>query len=195
MIRIAHFKKTAMKKITCIFFAVAMSFMTQAQNKYFTRSGKVTFSASTPLETIEAENDKGTSVIDAATGQVEFSVLMKAFLFEKALMQEHFHENYVESDKFPKSTFKGTIANMKEIDLGQNGTYKAQIKGELTLHGITHPLETVAVLTVSHGKLVAVTEFQVALAEYGIEIPSIVREKISKVVAVKLDASYAVLSN
>ena len=100
-----------MKRFILILAAAATTLFASAQTKYFTKNGRVFFNASSPLEKIEAINDKSTSVIDLSTGQIEFGVLLKAFLFERALMQEHFNENYVESDKYPKAIFKGMIAD------------------------------------------------------------------------------------
>ena len=177
------------------FTAFIISLAVTAQVRYFTRDAKVSFSASTPLEKIEADNSKGTSVIDAATGQVEFAVLMKAFLFEKALMQEHFHENYVESDKYPKSMFKGTITNFKEVNLKKDGSYPVTVEGQLTLHGVTRDLKCSGTVTVRGGALSANVVFPITLADYNITIPSLVKDKVSKVVIVTLNADYAVLNN
>ena len=77
------------------------------QNRYFTKSGNIVFNAGTMLEDIEGVTNTSSSVFDANTGQIEFAVLIKGFEFKRALMQEHFNENYLESDKFPKSIFKG----------------------------------------------------------------------------------------
>ena len=184
-----------MNKILLILTAIAFSASAGAPNKFFTRSGKVVFSASTPFEKIEAENDKGTSVLDPVTGQVEFAVLMKAFLFEKAMMQEHFNEKYVESDMYPKSVFKGTIENLGTIDFKKDGVYKLTASGLLTLHGITKTVQVSGILTVSKGVIMTSSEFQVAAADYGIEIPSLVRDKIAKVVTIKTEATYEVLNN
>ena len=184
-----------MKKTILLLAAVAGIASATAQTKYFTREGNIRFSASTPLEKIEAENNKGTSVIDAATGQVEFAVLMKAFVFEKALMQEHFHENYVESDKYPKSTFKGTITNIKEVLFKKDGTYPVTVEGQLTLHGVTHDVKASGTIVMRNGNPVANIVFPVLLADYNIAIPSLVRDKISKSVTVTVDAAYAVFSN
>src|SRR5688572_4970867 len=105
-----------MNKLIMMFVAIVMLVSThvQGQSKYFTKEGRAQFVSKAPLEEIEAVNKKVTSVLDASTGQLEFSVLMKAFEFQKALMQEHFNENYVESDKFPKATFKGKIENFND---------------------------------------------------------------------------------
>ena len=95
-----------------------------AQDKYFTKSGHISFFSSTPMENIEGNNTTASSVLDARSGKMEFAVLMKAFKFEKALMEEHFNENYVESGKYPKATFAGAITNFSGVDLKKNGTYK-----------------------------------------------------------------------
>jgi hypothetical protein len=184
-----------MKKIIIFLAAISLSGSVLAQGKYFTRTGKVTFIASTPLEKIEPVNDKGNSVLDASTGRVEFAVLMKAFVFEKALMEEHFQEKYVESDKYPKSVFKGTIDNLKDIDFARDGDYKVLASGQLTLHGVTRPIKMTGMLTVSKGALMVSTEFKIAVADFNIVIPSLVREKIAKEVTVKTDASYYVMNN
>src|ERR1700682_4428284 len=106
---------TAMKKVKLILFSLLtvclFSTCGFAQSKYFTKSGSINFDASGPLEDIKAENKKATFVLDAKSGAIELAVLLKAFEFERALMQEHFNENYVESDKYPKSTYKGKITN------------------------------------------------------------------------------------
>src|SRR6476620_3508149 len=121
-------EKNIMKKtiytaaLALISFCMIQS-ASMAQSKYFTKSADITFDASGPLEDIKAENKKATFVLDAKTGAIELAVLLKAFEFERALMQEHFNENYVESDKFPKSTYKGKITNFSDVDLSKDGSY------------------------------------------------------------------------
>ena len=128
-----------MKKIILIVVLFITATNIQAQTKFFTKAGKITFDATSPSspDKIYGTNDKATSVIDAASGAMEFALLMKAFAFDKALMQEHFNENYVESDKFPKAVFKGSITNMKEVNLQKDGSYPIKVKGNLTMHGVT----------------------------------------------------------
>ncbi|MBP7246083.1 MAG: YceI family protein, partial [Bacteroidia bacterium] len=101
--------------LSIIVMLVLFSAQSDAQNRYFTRTGKVYFLSDAPLEKIDAKNSQATSIFDATSGQFEFAVLMKAFEFEKALMMEHFHENYVESDKYPKAVFKGVISNIAKV--------------------------------------------------------------------------------
>jgi len=156
-----------------------------AQIKYFTKAGKITFYSKAPLEDIEAVNNKVTCVWDVNTGQIELAVLMKGFEFEKGLMQEHFNENYVESDKYPEAVFTGIIENSKTISLTDN-VFSVKVNGSLTIHGVTNPLNTTAVITVKNGVVAASSDFTIALADYKISIPSIVADKINKSIAISL---------
>lgn len=180
-----------MKRILFI-IALATSISASAQERYFTRGASVSFFAdgSNTPEKIEAHNGQGTSVFDAKTGQFEFAVLMKAFEFEKALMQDHFHENYVESEKFPKSNFKGNVVDMSKVDLTKDGSYPVKLKGNLTLHGVTKEVLTDAVFTVKGGKVNGSSTFKILLADYKVEIPNLVKDKISKDVRIVVDANY-----
>jgi polyisoprenoid-binding protein YceI len=163
----------------------------QAQDKYFTRNGKVNFVSDAPLEKIPATNTQGTSVFVTQTGQFEFAVLMKAFEFEKALMQEHFNENYAESDKFPKAGFKGVITNITTVNLLKDGVYPITVKGKFTMHGVTNDKTIEGTIEVKDGKVVGKSNFEVNINDYGIQIPSLVRDKVSKIVKVTVEAPYA----
>lgn len=181
-----------MKKLIASIVLLSTVFFVNAQStRFFTKNGKIFFSASSPLEKIEATNEKATSIIDASTGAIEFAVLMKAFTFEKALMQEHFNENYVESDKYPKATFKGNIVDMKAVDLKKNGIYPVKVKGMMTIHGETKEVTTDGTLTVRDGNITeGKSEFNILLEDYNIVIPSVVKDKISKDVKIKVDLNY-----
>jgi polyisoprenoid-binding protein YceI len=161
--------------------------LTQAQDKYFTKSGKIEFYSKAPLEDIEAKNKTAQVVLDTKTGALQFSVLMKGFEFQKALMQEHFNENYVESDKFPKADFKGTVVNNNAINYTKSGTYNAKVKGQLTMHGITKDVEASGTVKVDGGELKTASTFNVQLSDYGIKIPAIVKDKISNTVKIVVD--------
>lgn len=160
--------------------ALLLPFASEAQVRYSTRTGDVSFFSATPAENIEAVNHKATSVFDVTTGQVEFSLLMKAFEFEKALMQEHFNENYMESSKFPKATFKGKLDKVSDVNFSKDGTYTTNISGDLTIHGITQKVTTPVTITVKGTAVGAATKFGVTLKDYGIEIPSLVADKVGK---------------
>jgi hypothetical protein len=179
------------KLIFAILMFTTTAIAVNGQSRYFTKNGKVFFSASSPLEKIEANNEKATSIIDVSSGAIEFAVLMKAFIFDKALMQEHFNENYVESDKFPKATFKGSVTNIKSVDLTKNGVYPVKVKGMLTMHGETKEVLADGSLTVKDGGITAgKSQFKILLEDYKIEIPSVVKDKISKEVQIDVDLNY-----
>lgn len=162
-----------------------------AQSKYYTRDGKIKFFSSTPMEDIEALSNDVSSVFDINTGKVEFGVPMKSFTFEKALMQEHFNEDYVESDQYPKAKFKGVFELPEGFDPKKPGEYKVKAKGKLTLHGITRDIEEQGTITITKdGKISAECIFEVKPADYEIEIPSTVRDKIAKTVEVTVKMNY-----
>lgn len=160
-------------------FVATVSQWAQAQEKWFTKAGHITFLSKSPLENIEAQNKKVTCVVNATTGQIEFAVLMKAFEFKKALMEEHFNENYVESDKFPKGTFKGQIDNIKEVNFKKNGTYPTTVSGSMTIHGETKAVTAKGTITIKDGKAIAKSDFNLLLSDYKIAIPAAVKDNLS----------------
>jgi polyisoprenoid-binding protein YceI len=161
-----------------------------SQTVQMTRSGQVSFFSKTPMENIEAVNNEVTSLIDTGKGEIVFAILIKSFHFDRALMEEHFNENYLESNKFPKATFQGKITNSTKIDFTKNGTYEAAIEGDLTIHGIKQRQAATGTLVVANGKISASSIFTVKLADYKVEIPSLVAEKISKTVEIHVNCRY-----
>jgi polyisoprenoid-binding protein YceI len=179
-----------MQKILVVLALVVFGAVPAAvAQKYFTRDAKIQFNSDTPMEKIEAKNKTATAVLDAATGNVEFAVLIKGFQFAKALMQEHFNENYMESDKFPKAIFKGNVSNMSEVNVSKDGTYNAKVKGKLTMHGVTKDVEMPGSVKVSGGKLEVASTFNIACADYNISIPSVVKDNIAKEIKVVVNAA------
>ena len=178
-----------MKKIILVALTVFSVITLNAQDKFFTKSGNITFESKAPLENIEAHNKSVTSVLDTKTGNMQFAVLMKGFEFEKALMQEHFNENYVESHKFPKAEFKGQVVNNNEINYTKDGTYNAKVKGKLTIKGETKDVETNGTIVVKGGKVMTNSTFNISLSDYKVEIPKIVKENISNNVKIVVDCS------
>lgn len=173
-----------MKRI--IIFCALISFGLQLQaQKYMTQNGVISFFSSTPIEDIEATNNQVSSVINAENGEIAAILLMKAFNFKKALMQEHFNEKYVESDKFPKSIFKGKIANMGELQFN-NDKEKAIIQGDLTIHGVTNPIEVVGTISQKGSDIELIVEFDVKVEDYNIKIPGTVRDNIAETIKVNL---------
>ncbi len=158
-----------------------------AQDRYFTKTGKVDFFSKASLEDIQAKNNTVTAVLDTKSGAMQFSVPMKGFEFEKKLMQEHFNENYVESDKYPKAEFKGTVASNTAVNYAKEGTYNVTVKGKLTMHGVTKDVEAPGTVKVAAGKINAASTFSIQLSDYKISIPAVVKDKVSN--AIKINVS------
>lgn len=154
--------------------------------KLYSKTARVIFISEAPLEKIEGLNNNSYVILEAGSGAVEMSVLIKGFKFEKALMQDHFNENYLESSKFPKGIFKGNITNVSEINFSKDGEYTALVKGNLTLHGVTKPLTTSAKVFVKGGVISARSTFDIIIADYNIDVPKVVRENIAKTVRISV---------
>lgn len=176
-----------MKSIIAAASLLLLATGVQAQDRYFTKTGKIEFYSKAAMEDIEAKNKTVTAVLDAKSGALQFAVQMKSFEFEKALMQEHFNENYVESGKFPKADFKGTVVNNSAVNYTKDGTYNVQVKGKFTLHGVTKDLEAPATIKVDNGSLEGKATFTIQLSDYNISIPSVVKEKISNNIKIVVD--------
>ncbi|MBK8700791.1 MAG: YceI family protein [Saprospiraceae bacterium] len=178
-----------MKKVI-LGLAFVANMLPAFSQKYFTKEGTVSFHSHTNMEKIEAVNNKATSVVDFATGAMEWGVLIKAFRFEKALMQEHFNENYMESSKYPKATFKGKIENITEVKIDKDGTYPVMLKGNLDIHGVSKPVTAKGTIIVKGGKISGSSKIRVLLANYKIDIPSLVKDNIAKEVDIEITADY-----
>lgn len=179
-----------MKIFSLFIVLIALSVSSLSAQKYFTRNGKVSFFSDAPLEKIEAHNNQATSVIDTETGKMEFAILIKAFQFEKALMQEHFNENYMESSQYPKSTFKGQITDDSQVDFGTDGAYEVTVSGEISIHGVTKEIEAPGKIIVDGEKISATSTFELTVADFDIKIPSVVWDNIAKTVEVSVDMDY-----
>jgi hypothetical protein len=151
---------------------------------FITRNGYAGFFSKTPLEDIKAENRQVYAVIDAAKKNLAFTCVVKGFLFPKQLMQEHFNENYIESDKFPKATFEGNYTG--DVNAAKVGKYPVQIKGQLTLHGVTQPIDVPGTIEVKDDKLIGASEFKLTPGDFNIKIPALVSEKIAKQMDVRV---------
>lgn len=182
-----------MKKILVALSIICVCAVVNAQSKYLTKTGYVGFYSKTALEEIKAENNQVASIMDTESGEIIITVLMKSFKFERALMEEHFNENYVESDKFPKSSFKGKITNLSAIDFKKEGTYKAEIEGEMTIHGVTKSVKTTGTVEVKGDQINAKSKFLLNPVDYNIEIPSVVREKISENLDISVNFDYTLM--
>jgi len=160
------------------------------QTKYIDRSGKASFFSSAPMEDIEAHNNEAVSILDIQTGEMVASMLMKSFNFRKALMQEHFNENYIESDKFPKATFKGKVTNLDQFDISKNGKYELDVTGEINLHGVTQPVQVKAEAIVDNGGIQATAVFPLTVKDFNIKVPRLVINNIAEEVQVTISFNY-----
>lgn len=178
-----------MNKFILFFALIPVFFNAGAQNRFFTKDAKINFNSSTPLEDIIAESNQATTFIDIDKNEVVFSVLTTSFKFRRALMEEHFNENYMESSKFPKAKFSGKF--ITPIDWKDEKPVIAEVKGELTMHGVTKEVTLKAQITPGKSKIIATAELKIAPEMFNIAIPSAVRNKIAKEVSIKIDAIYA----
>ena len=180
-------KKNLILFVTLV-LTVSVSF---GQGKFYTKTGKVSFISKAPLEEIEGKNKTVTAVVDSKTGAVQFAIQMKGFEFEKQLMQQHFNENYVESDKFPKATFKGNIVNIASVNLAKDGTYPVKVKGMMNIHGVSKEVTADGTLSIKDGKVATgVSNFKITLKDFNIEIPSLVKDKVANDADIKVDINY-----
>lgn len=173
-----------MKKLNYLIILLLFTNVMHAQ-KYMTQNGVISFFSSTPVEDIEAINNQVSAVVNAKNGEIAAVLLLKAFNFEKALMQEHFNEKYVESDKFPKSIFKGKINDFASLKL-KDEPVTLKISGELTIHGVTKPIEVEGKLSKNASVLILSTKFNVMVEDFDIKIPGPVMENIAKSIDVNV---------
>lgn len=173
--------------ITVVFLLVVS---TAGAQKVYTKNGSVSFFSKSPLENISADNNQVMSVLNQQTGEMQFSILIKSFRFKKALMEEHFNENYLESDKYPKATFKGVVNNLSKINLAKDGSYSVQVSGDLTIHGVTNKVTAPGTITVKSGVANASGKFSVKLADYKVEIPKLVKDNIAEVIEITVACTY-----
>lgn len=181
-----------------ILIAVGLSFcIVSAANaqKYATKNGKISFFSQTAMEKIEAHNNQVNSALDISNGDFVFKALIRGFEFEKALMQEHFNENYLESDKHPNSIFKGKIMNIKDINFTKDGNYNVMVEGDLTIHNVTNKVSVKGTVEVKAGDILADAKFNVLLKDYRIKVPNTVINNISETIEIKVQVELKNLIN
>ena len=155
--------------------------------KYKSVASSVHFFSDAPMEDIEATNLDGQSAIDLSTGEIVFSIPIKSFEFEKSLMQEHFNENYLESDKYPAATFKGIISGFQ---VEGSGWQKARAEGSMNIHGVSNDLTVDGEINIEKGSIGIKSKFPIALEDYKIKIPKVVFYNIAEVVEVTITFRY-----
>lgn len=174
-----------MKK-SILFLLLSVASAAAYSQVYLTRTAYIGFFSKTPAEDIKAINNQVYTAIDAGKQNLAFSLLLKSFTFTKELMQEHFNENYVESDKYPKASFTGTYTG--NVDLTKDGVYNVTVKGNLSMHNTTKEIETPATLEVKDKHLIGVASFKVKPEDFNINIPALVRGKIAQEITININA-------
>lgn len=176
-----------MKNSIIILFVFLVASQVFSQETYLTKEGYISFFSHSLAEDIKADNYQVLSVIDKKTGEIAIQLLMKSFMFKKALMQQHFNQSYVESYKYPKATFKGIIINFNELE-SQNNT--VEIKGILSIHGKEKEISTQAKVEVLKDQINLSGNFMVEVADFDINIPVVVRNNIAKTIKVTFDLQH-----
>lgn len=179
-----------MKKIALLLFSIAAFATTASAQLYKAESRSVKFYSHTALEDISAVDTTAILLLNTTTGDVVVSMNIKGFDFPNELMEEHFNENYMESEKFPKASFKGKIN--EKVDYKKDGTYAVTITGTLGMHGVEKARTIPATLVVKGGKITVDCKFMVALKDHNVAIPSAVGAKIAESVEVTVHAVMAV---
>jgi hypothetical protein len=155
---------------------------------YTAKSGTASFYSAAPMENIEAVSNSIQSILNTSTKSVAFIISIRSFQFKKDLMKEHFNEKYMESDKFPNATYSGKIN--EDIDLSKDGTFSVTSTGKIAMHGQEKEITVPGTFTVKNGEATLESNFQLAVADFKIEIPQLLFQNIADTVAVKLNISY-----
>jgi hypothetical protein len=179
-------------KLTTLIFILLLGFLpVKSQDTlWFTRTGHIYFISHTDIIDIDAHNYQTGSFLNTSSGEMAFTLLMKSFKFTLPLAEEHFNENYVEAEKFPKATFKGKILNFDPLKLVLEMEYKVIVEGDLTIHGVTSRIREEGILTKSGNAIKAVSKFTIKLDTYKIEVPNIVADRVAKEIPIDINITY-----
>jgi polyisoprenoid-binding protein YceI len=180
-----------MKKTT-LFLALALSTGALFAQKKTTTSASVNFDATTSLDVLpKADNKTAVAALDTKAGTVAFEVVIKNFTFGNPMIQDHFNgEGWMNSDKFPTASFKGKITDAASVNFAKDGTYTADIEGDLTIHGETKPVKTKATFVVAGKKINAKSSFSIKLEDYKVDGKAIAAGKVSKEPTINVSADF-----
>lgn len=169
--------------------AVLVLFSFKAGVVYKTSTGVIKFFSKTNMENIDATNSQVSAALSSEKGAVEFSVTINSFQFKKALMQKHFQENYMESSKYPKSTFKGALVDNTKVNYAKDGTYAVNVKGKLTMHGVTKDVTVPGKIVIAGKKATLQGDFKVKLKDYNITIPAQNATNVSEDISINVNCA------
>jgi len=183
-----------MKRLLLFVFFLNIVLAVNAQ-KFMTKNGFISFYSHTPMEDIKGDNNQVVGILDISTGEMVFQALIKSFHFDRALMEEHFNENYMESDKIPKSIFKGKITDLKSVDFTKNGIYNVTVDGDLTIHDVTNKISAKGTIEVVTGGINASSKFNIVPEDYKIIIPGVVKDKFDKSLEITIKMKYTPMAS
>lgn len=155
--------------------------------RYVVEGGSIAFFSKATIEDIKSENKRVSSIFNVSSGSVAFSMPIREFVFEKQLMQEHFNDKYMESDRIPSSTFAGIITG---YDLNTTGEQQVRAKGKLTVHGITKEIDVPGTFQLHEGRITLKSTFKIKLEDYEIRIPKLLWQNIAEQVEVTVNLTY-----
>ena len=173
-----------------IAFLVLLNFCTVFKLRaqiYMSRSCEIGFFSAGTVEDIKAINTTSRPIMNTVTGEVQVKISMRGFVFHSELMQEHFNENYLESDKYPDAVFKGKIN--EKLSVGKDSLISVTVSGNLNMHGVEKPLSFSGTVRVSGQQLILYAKFKIHIADYNIKIPSVVNQNIAEDVEVTMNST------
>ncbi|MCO6500742.1 MAG: YceI family protein [Vicingus serpentipes] len=176
-----------MKQLNILLFIFITS-IGYSQNLFKATSGEISFFSTTPMEDIDATNKLVKALINADNNEIVFMATIIGFHFKKPLMEEHFNENYMESDKYKIASFKGKI--LTPVDYNVDGKYNVKARGTLNIHGVDQVREISGELLIKNNHIELVSAFDVKLADHNIKIPKLVMKNIAEMVTVKLNVNF-----
>lgn len=170
----------------CMFLAIVAH-----SQDYLTRNGSITFFSHTPLEDIKATNNEVVSLLNTASGSLEFKIAIKSFHFSKQAMEDHFNNSdYMDSQKYPKAGFSGKITNLADVQFSKDGTYNVTVEGNLTIKDVTKPVTARGTISVKDGKVTAKAGFSVNRKAYNVIGESFTQKKLADEIQVTVDCVY-----
>jgi polyisoprenoid-binding protein YceI len=180
-----------MKKVLAAYFLILLFGFKGFNQTYITRNGNISFYSHTALEDIKAENNEAVSVLNTATGDLEFKVAVKSFHFEKTAMEDHFNnDDYMASEKYPKAGFKGKVTNISSVNFSKDGVYNVSVNGDLNIRDVTKPVTANGTVTVKGGNITVTSTFTIKRKDYNVIGESFVQKKIAEEIQIIVNCAY-----
>ena len=180
-----------MKNIIVAYFLICFFSVKGFSQTYITRNGNISFYSHTALEDVQAENNEAVSVLNAATGDLEFKIAVKSFHFVKTAMEDHFNnDDYMASEKYPKAGFKGKITNISSVNFSKDGVYNITASSDLTIRDVTKPVTANGTIAVMGSSITVASSFTVKRKDYNVIGEAFVQKKIGEEIQIKVNCAY-----